>query len=124
MYPRPSLRKWGSRKESSLLARGYSRGQVSSFQPWRCDGQWKGRGTNLFQALGNVPPGVAMAPMRALRRNRVRETCQPTRFQADAERQLWVDSRVPAPATASATSARVAAGIPVSASANSKVYSA
>ena len=56
--------------------------------------------------------------------NRVRDTCQPPSLPAAAERQLWVDRRVPAEATRSATSCSFAAGMPDSASAKSKVNSA
>src|SRR5579875_434334 len=83
-----------------------------------------GRGTNLFQAFGNVPPGVATAPSSAEMRNRVRDTCQPPRFPAAALRQLWHENRCPAAATTSATSASVSAGMPDSAAANSNVNSA
>jgi hypothetical protein len=45
----------------------------------------------------------------------------PTEVPAAAERQLWVDSRVPAPAIVSATSRSVSAATPDSASAYSNV---
>ena len=80
-----------------------------------------GRGTNLFQALGKVPPSVATAPSSAEIRNRVRNTCQPPRFPAAAERHEWQANRVPASATTSATSASTVALIPDSAAAYSKV---
>jgi len=40
----------------------------------------------LFQALGNVPPSVAMAPSSAEMNMSVRATCQPPRLAAAAER--------------------------------------
>jgi hypothetical protein len=76
-----------------------------------------GRGTNLFHAFGNVPPSVATAPSSAEIRNRVRDTCQPPRFPAAADRQEWQAKRVPAPATTSATSASTPASMPDSAAA-------
>src|SRR5689334_23659425 len=83
-----------------------------------------GRGTNLFQALGNVPPSVATAPSSAEIRNKVRDTCQPPRFPAAADRHEWQENRVPASATTSATSASTAASTPDSAAAYSNVNSA
>ena len=56
---------------------------------------WIGRGTNLFQALGKVPPSVATAPSSAEIRNRVRDTCQPPRFPAAAERHEWQEKPRP-----------------------------
>ncbi len=82
---------------------------------------WIGAGTNLFSALGNVPPSVATAPSSAEMRNRVRATCQPPRLPAAADRQTCAAKRVPAPATTSATCASTAASIPDSAAAYSKV---
>jgi hypothetical protein len=83
-----------------------------------------GRGTNLFHALRCVPPGEATAPSRALMRKSVRDTCQPPRLPAAAERQLCVDRAVPAPATISVISRMTSADTPDSAAANSGVYSA
>ncbi len=51
----------------------------------------------------------------------MRDTCQPPRFEAAADRHEWHEKRVPAPATTSATSARVEASMPDSAAAKSKV---
>src|SRR5687767_8401796 len=82
-----------------------------------------GRGTNLCHAFGYVPPSVATAPSSAFSRNSVRATCQPPRLPDAALRQLWDDSRVPADATTSASSAIVAASTPDSAAAKSNVYS-
>ena len=48
-----------------------------------------GRGTNLFQAFGKTPPGVAMEPVSALRRKRAREICHPPRLPAVALRQTF-----------------------------------
>ena len=104
-----------------MRASGYSSGQVSSFQAWGWPGRYIGTGTNLFQALGYVPPGVATAPSRQFRRNSVRETCQPPRLPAAAERQVWVARAVPASATMSARAAIVSTATPDSAAANSKV---
>src|ERR1700722_18161296 len=122
--PRPSLRKCGSRKLISFCASGNSAGQDRPCQTDGCGGVWIGRGTNLFHALGNVPPSVPTAPSSAESRNSVRETCQPPRLPAAALRQQCTDSRVPAPATSSATWAITAASTPDSAAAKSKVKSA
>ena len=54
----------------------------------------------------------------------MRDTCQPPRFPAAAERHEWHENRCPAPATTSATSASVSAETPDSAAANSNVKSA
>src|SRR5215472_14851768 len=122
--PRPSPRKCGSRKLISFWASGYSSGQDRSCHTPGCGGTWMGRGTNLFQALGNVPPSVATAPSSAEIRNSVRDTCQPPRLPAAADRQEWQENRVPAPATTPATSAITASSTPDSAAANSNVNSA
>ena len=74
-----------------------------------------------YQALGKVPLSVATAPTSAEIRNRVRDTCQPPRFPAAADRHAWQENRVPAPATTSATSAMTAASRPDSAAAYSNV---
>ncbi len=121
--PRPSARKCGSRNDISFCASGYSSGQVRSCHTPGCGGTWIGRGTNLFSPFGNVPPSVATAPSSAEIRNRVRATCHPPRFPAAADRQTCAENRVPAPATVSATSARMAASMPDSAAAYSNVNS-
>ena len=54
-----------------------------------CGGMYGGRGTNLSQPLGDVPPGVPTEPVRTLRKNRQRAVCQPPITPADAARQLW-----------------------------------
>src|SRR5580700_1957762 len=110
--PRPSFRKCGSRKLSSFWASGNSTGQDRSCHTDGCGGVWIGRGTNLFHVLGNVPPSVPTAPSSADMRNSVRETCHPPRLPAAALRQQCTESRVPAPATTSATSAITAASTP------------
>ena len=64
---------------------------------------------------------MATAPSSAEIRNRLRDTCQPPRFPAAADRHAWQANRVPAPATTSATSAMTAASRPDSAAAYSNV---
>jgi hypothetical protein len=122
--PRPSARNCGSRNDISFWASGYSGGQDSSCHTPGGGGVWTGRGTNLFHALGNVPPSVATAPSSAAIRNSVRDTCQPPRLPAAADRHEWQANRWPAPATTAATSASTPASSPASAAANSKVKSA
>ena len=80
-----------------------------------------GLGTNLFQALGCMPPGVAIEPVSAFSRNSVLATCQPPSFEDEALRQLWVESALPAVATFSATARRVPARMSDALSANSEV---
>src|SRR5688500_14961327 len=105
------------------MVSGYSTGQVSSFQVSGCGGTYIGRGTYLFQAFGNVPPSVATEPVSAFSRNRQRATCQPPRLPDAALRQLWVERRVPAPATSSAISCSTCGSTPDSSAAYSNVNS-
>ena len=79
---------------------------------------------NLSQPLGWVPPSVPTAPVSTLRKNRARVICQPPRLPAVAERQVWVDRRVPAWATSRASSSTWATGTWASSAARSKVHSA
>ena len=80
-----------------------------------------GFGTYLFHPLGQVPPLVATAPIRALRKKIVRATCHPPSLPALALRHVCVASCVPAPATIFATSSITAASMPDSAAAKSNV---
>src|SRR5687768_5570315 len=100
---------------------GYSRGQVVSFHILGCGGVYIGRGTNLFQALGNTLPSVAIAPIRAFNMNRLRATCHPPLLPDAALRQLCVLNRVPALATHLATSSNCFGSTPDSSPANSNV---
>ena len=85
---------------------------------------WIGSGTNLFHEFGNRPPSVAIDPSSAEMQESVRVICQPPRLAAAAERQVCDENRVPASATVSAISASVAASMPDSCAAYSKVNSA
>ncbi len=85
---------------------------------------WIVSGTNLFHEFGNRPPSVAIEPSSAEMRTSVRVICQPPRLAATAERHVCEENRVPAWATVSAISASVAASMPDSWAAYSKVNSA
>ena len=108
----------------SLCASGYSRGQLSSFHCSLACGFFQGAGMNLFQALGEVPPTAPTAPVRALSSMSARVTCQPWRLPAAAARQMCDAKAVPAAAISCAICTTVAAGSPLSCSANSGVYCA
>ena len=70
---------------------------------------------NLFQALGEVPPGVPTAPTSTMRNSSARATCQPPRLPAAALRQTCAEKAEPAAPISRATSTIVAAGTPLSA---------
>ena len=119
--PRPSFRKCGRRNDISKNASGYSRGINSSLHTRPGAGIMGGAGTALLKAPGAVPPGVATAPMRTTRNCSARATCQPPRLPAAVLRQTCVASAEPDRAISPAISTMVAAGMPLSRSANSGV---
>src|SRR5919202_4860287 len=105
----------------SLWASGYSRGQDSSFHTRLAGGSRHGAGMNLFHALGDTPPTVPTDPVRTLSSHSARVTCQPCRLPAAAARQMCEQNAGAAAAISRATAMVVAAGTPLSRSANSGV---
>ena len=91
------------------MASGYSTGQVSSFQSVRVRRRVDRARDELVPGVREGAAGDATAPSSAFSRKSERETCQPPRLPAAAQRQVWVQRRVPAEATSSATSSITAA---------------
>src|ERR671910_3793620 len=114
--------KWGRRKLISKNAKGYSRGNSSSFQTFAGGGINGGAGMYLLVAFGAVPPGVPTAPTSTTKNCSARATCQPPRLPAAALRHTCDEKAEPARAISWATSTRTWGSTPASLAANSGVY--